>query len=53
MLVALLPSMYVAIDQRQVSYIQGDDEPGVSEEAARAMIEKASESGIPISQRGV
>lgn len=52
-LVALLRSMYVAIDERQVSYIQATMNLVVSDAAAQAMIEKASESGIPITQREV
>jgi hypothetical protein len=52
-LVALLRSMYVAIDERQVSYIQATMTLIVSDGAAQAMIEKASESGIPITQREV
>jgi hypothetical protein len=45
--------MYVAIDERQVSYIQATINLVVSDGAAQALIDKASESGIPITQREV
>jgi hypothetical protein len=52
-LVALLRSMYVAIDERHVSYIQATLNLVVTDAAAQALIEKASELGIPITQREV
>ena len=52
-LVALLRSMYVAIDERQVSYIQATLNLVVSAEAAPALIEKAAELGINVTQRDV
>ena len=52
-LVALLRSIYVAIDERHVSYLQATMNLLVSDETAQTLIEKASESGIPITQREV
>jgi hypothetical protein len=52
-LVALLRSMYVAIDERQVSYIQTTMNLVLSDDAAQAMIAKASEWGISFTQRDV
>ena len=52
-LVTLLRSLYVAIDERQVSYIQITMNLVAADQAAQAIIEKASESGIPITQRDV
>jgi hypothetical protein len=52
-LVTLLRSLYVAIDERQVSYIQITMNLVAADEAAAAIIEKASESGVPITQRDV
>jgi hypothetical protein len=52
-LVALLRGMYVAIDERQVSYIQATMNIVISDEAAQALVDKASELGIPVTQREV
>ena len=46
-------SIYVAIDERHVSYLQATMNLLVSDETAQTLIEKASESGIPITQREV
>jgi hypothetical protein len=52
-LVALLRSIYVAIDERHVSYLQATMNLLVSEETAQTLIDKASELGISITQREV
>ena len=52
-LIALLRGMYVAIDERQVSYIQATMNIVISDEAAQALVDKASELGIPVTQREV
>lgn len=52
-LVTLLRSLYVATDERQVSYIQATVNLVVSDQAAQTIVEKTSAWGFPITQRDV